>query len=134
MELSHVGIAVRSIEERLRLWRDVFGLRVEAVEDVTEQKVRVAMLSVGELKIELLQPITDDSPVAKFIAKRGEGLHHLSFEVDDIEKKIGELERNNVKMIDRVPRMSFHGTKIAFIHPSSTGGVLIEISQGAADK
>ena len=130
MELSHVGIAVRSIEERLRLWRDVLGLRVEVLEEVTEQKVRVAILSVGEVNIELLEPITEDSPIAKFIAKRGEGLHHLSFEVDDIEKKIRELEKNNVKMIDRVPRQSFHGARIAFIHPSSTGGVLIEISQG----
>lgn len=129
MKLSHVGIAVRSIEEHLALWRDVFGFRVEALEEVKERKVRVAVLSAGGVNIELLESIADDSPVARFIEKCGEGLHHLSFEVDDIEQKIRELEKRNVKMIDRVPRNGVQGAKISFIHPSSTGGVLVEISQ-----
>ena len=129
MKLHHIGIAVKSIEDRLMLWRDIFGMKVKLIEEVSEQKVRVAMLESGAVSIELLEPLTEDSPVAKFIEKRGEGLHHLSFRVDDIKKMIAELKKKNVKMIDEVPRTGSHGSMIAFIHPSSTGSVLIEVSQ-----
>jgi len=129
MKLNHIGIAVRSIEEHLKLWRDIFGLRVEMTEEVPQQKVRVAMLDVGGVRVELLEPMADDSPITKFIEKRGEGLHHLSFEVDDVEQQIKELKKNDLRMIDDVPRQGAHGSKIAFIHPTSTGGVLIELSQ-----
>jgi len=129
MKLGHIGIAVRCIEERLKLWRDILGLRVEMIEEVPQQKVRVVMLDVGGVRVELLEPMADDSPIAKFIEKRGEGLHHLSFEVDDIEQEIKELKGKNLRMIDEVPREGAHGSKIAFIHPASTGSVLIELSQ-----
>jgi len=129
MKLGHIGIAVRCIEERLELWRDILGLRVEMIEEVPQQKVRVVMLDVGGVRVELLEPMADDSPIAKFIEKRGEGLHHLSFEVDDIEQEIKELKGKNLRMIDEVPREGAHGSKIAFIHPASTGSVLIELSQ-----
>ncbi|KPK63725.1 hypothetical protein AMJ83_05875 [candidate division WOR_3 bacterium SM23_42] len=129
MKLEHIGIAVKSIEERLRLWRDLFGFCFEMDEEVPEQKVRVATLDIGGVAIELLEPLSDDSPIAKFIEKRGEGLHHLSFKVDDIESKIEELKDRNIRMIDEVPRKGAHCSAIAFIHPSATGGVLIELSQ-----
>jgi methylmalonyl-CoA epimerase len=129
MRLEHIGIAVKSIEERLKLWQDLFGFRVEMEEEVPEQKVKVAMLDVGGVTIELLEPLSDDGPIAKFIEKRGEGLHHLSFEVDDIESKMEDLKGKNIRMIDEVPRKGAHCSRIAFIHPSATGGVLIELSQ-----
>lgn len=129
MKLHHIGIAVRSIENSLRLWRDVFGMKVKLVEEVSEQKVRVAMLESGAVSIELLEPLAGDSPVAKFIEKRGEGLHHLSFRVDNIKKMIEEFKKKNLKMVDKIPRTGAHGSTIAFIHPSSTGSVLIELSQ-----
>lgn len=129
MRLEHIGIAVKNIEERLMIWRDVFGFRVEMIREIPEQKVKVAMLDAGTLTIELLEPLTTDSTIQKFIERRGEGLHHLSFEVDDIEKKIEEFKNQNLKMIDEVPRKGAHASKIAFIHPSSTGSVLIELSQ-----
>jgi methylmalonyl-CoA/ethylmalonyl-CoA epimerase len=129
MRLEHVGVAVRSIEDSLKIWRDVLGFRVEMTKEVPDQKVKVAMLDAGTLTIELLEPLTADSTIQKFLDRRGEGLHHLSFLVDDIEKKIAELKKYNLKMIDEVPRKGAHASKIAFIHPSSTGSVLIELSQ-----
>ncbi|MBE0432217.1 methylmalonyl-CoA epimerase [candidate division WOR-3 bacterium] len=131
MNLNHIGIAVRSIEEQLRLWHGVLGLRIRSVEDLAEQKVRLAMLEAGAVTIELLEPLTADSPIAKFIAKRGEGLHHLSFEVPDINQTIRALKNRGLQMIDDVPRKGAHGSSIAFVHPSSTGGVLIELCQEA---
>ena len=130
MKLNHIGVAVRSVEDSLVIWRDVLGFRVTALEDVLDQKVRVAMLDAGAVTIELLEPLSTDSPIHKFIEKRGEGLHHLSFSVDDIEGKILELKQKKVKMIDDVPRVGAHGVRIAFIHPTSTGSVLVELSQG----
>ena len=129
MMLEHVGIAVKNIEERLKIWRDILGFRVKMIKEVPDQKVKVAMLDAGTLTIELLEPLTTDSTIQKFIERRGEGLHHLSFLVDDIEQKIEEFKKLNLKMIDEVPRKGAHASKIAFIHPSSTGSVLIELSQ-----
>jgi methylmalonyl-CoA/ethylmalonyl-CoA epimerase len=129
MKLEHIGIAVKSIEESLKIWRDVLGFRVEMIKEVPDQKVKVAMLDAGTLTIELLEPLTTDSTIQKFIERRGEGLHHLSILVDNIEQKIEELMKLNLKMIDEVPRKGAHASKIAFIHPSSTGSVLIELSQ-----
>ncbi|MGD9380584.1 MAG: methylmalonyl-CoA epimerase [candidate division WOR-3 bacterium] len=133
MNLNHIGIAVKSIEERLKIWRDVLGFRVETMEDVPDQKVRVAMLDAGTVTIELLEPLDSESPIYRFIEKRGEGLHHLSFSVKNIEKSIEELKAKNFRMIDEVPRKGAHGSKIAFIHPGSTGYVLIELCQGKED-
>jgi methylmalonyl-CoA epimerase len=129
MKLEHVGIAVKSVEESLKIWRDVLGFRVEMIKEVPDQKVKVAMLDAGTLTIELLEPLVADSAIQKFIDRKGEGLHHLSFLVDDIEKKIEEFKKLNLKMIDEIPRKGAHGSEIAFIHPSSTGSVLIELSQ-----
>ena len=128
MKLNHIGVAVTSIEERLKIWRDVLGFRVGSIEDVPEQKVRVAMIETGTITIELLEPLSSESPIHRFLEKRGEGLHHLSFSVENIEKSIEELKMN-FRMIDEAPREGAHGSKIAFIHPSSTGGVLIELCQ-----
>jgi methylmalonyl-CoA/ethylmalonyl-CoA epimerase len=129
MKLDHVGVAVRSIEESLKLWRDIFGIPVDIIEDVIEQKVRVAILTLGDIKVELLEPLAEDSPVAKHIAKRGEGIHHLSFEVADIEKKIDEFRKYDLRMIDEVPRKGARGSRIAFVHPTHTGGILIELTE-----
>lgn len=129
MRLEHVGIAVKNIEESLKIWHDVLGFRVEMIKEVPDQKVKVAMLDVGTFTIELLEPLNTDSTIQKFIERRGEGLHHLSFLVNDIEQKIEEFKKSNLKMIDEVPRKGAHASKIAFVHPSSTGGVLIELTQ-----
>ena len=129
MKLEHIGVAVKSIEESLKIWRDVLGFRVEMIQEVPDQKVKVAMLDAGSVTIELLEPLVAESTIQKFIERRGEGLHHLSFLVDDIEKEIEEFKKLNLKMIDEVPRKGAHASKIAFIHPSSTGSVLIELSQ-----
>lgn len=129
MKLNHIGIAVKSIEESLKIWRDILGFRVEMIEEVLEQKVRVALLDAGTLTIELLEPLATDSTIHRFIERKGDGLHHLSFEVDDIEQKIEEYKKKSVRMIDDVPRKGAHGFRIAFIHPTSTGSVLIEICQ-----
>lgn len=129
MRLNHIGIAVRSIEERLRLWQGVFGLPAGEIEEVPEQKVRLVKLDAGAVTVELLEPLIADSPIGKFIAKRGEGLHHVSFEVPDIERTIEALRRSGVQMIDEIPRKGAHGSFVAFVHPSSAGGVLIELCQ-----
>lgn len=130
MKLDHIGIAVRSIEEQLKVWRDLFGFSVRMITDVADQKVRVAMLDVGDVTVELLEPLSDESAINKFIEKRGEGLHHLSFQVQDIEKTIAEFKKRGARMIDEVPRSGAHAARIAFMHPKSTSGVLVELTQG----
>ncbi|NPA15907.1 MAG: methylmalonyl-CoA epimerase [Deferribacteres bacterium] len=127
-KVNHIGIAVRSIEEAKRFY-ELLGAEVEGEEVVEEQKVRVAFISVGETRIELLEPTSEDSPVAKFLAKRGEGIHHIAFEVDDVEEALRLLEEKGVQLIDRKPRRGAHNTLIAFIHPKSTNGVLVELCQ-----
>jgi methylmalonyl-CoA/ethylmalonyl-CoA epimerase len=129
MKIEHIGIAVKSIEGHLKIWTDLFGFGLKMVTEAPEQKVKVAMLDVGGVTVELLEPTSEDSTIYKFIEKRGEGLHHLSFEVDDIEKTIEDLKSRGARMIDETPRKGAHAAKIAFIHPHSTGGVLIELSQ-----
>jgi len=129
MKLEHIGIAVKSIEQHLKVWRDIFGFSVEMTTEVAGQEVKVSMLDVGGVKVELIEPMTSDSTIQRFIEKRGEGLHHLSFEVNDLEKTIEEFHERGVRMIDEAPRRGAHASKIAFVHPSSTGGILIELSQ-----
>jgi len=129
MKLEHIGIAVRSIEDQLKVWRDLFGFSVRMITDVADQKVRVAMLDVGDVTVELLEPLSDKSVIKEFIEKWGEGLHHLSFEVQDIEKTIADFKKRGARMIDEVPRNGARASKIAFMHPKSTGGVLVELSQ-----
>ncbi len=133
-QINHVGIAVHSLEERIPFYRDVLGLRYLGQEEVADQKVRVAMFKVGEVKIELLEPTDPESPIAKFLETKGEGIHHLAFQSDDIEAQLNDLKGKNIRLIDEQPRLGAHQTKIAFIHPKSSGKVLLEICQPAGDQ
>jgi methylmalonyl-CoA/ethylmalonyl-CoA epimerase len=128
-KINHIGIAVKSLDDSLPFYRDNLGMTFAGIEEVTEQKVRVAMLQVGESKIELLEPTSEDSLVAKFIEKNGPGIHHLAYEVEDIEAAIARLMADGARMIDEKPRTGAHGTRIAFVHPKSSNGVLTEICQ-----
>jgi methylmalonyl-CoA/ethylmalonyl-CoA epimerase len=128
-KINHIGIAVKSIEASIPFYRDVLGMTFEGSEEVAEQKVRVAFLAVGESRIELLEPTSPDSPVSKFLEKNGEGTHHVAYEVEDLEGALAELAAAEVKLIDQVPRCGAHGTRIAFLHPKATGGVLTELCQ-----
>ena len=129
MKLDHIAIAVKSIEERLKIWQDIFGFKLEVIEDVPDQKVKVAVLDLGETKIELLEPLEETSTISKFIEKKGEGLHHLCFLVADIEKALANMKSHNVRLIDEVSRIGVSGKKIAFVHPKDMGGVLIELNE-----
>jgi methylmalonyl-CoA epimerase len=117
----------------MEFFKKVLGLELESIEDVKDQKVKVALLKVGETDIELLEATAADSPVARFIEKRGEGFHHLTLEVDDIETELKRLKEMDVKLVDEIPRIGAGGRRIAFIHPQSTGGILIELCQPAGD-
>ena len=128
-KINHIGIAVKSLDEALPFYRDNLGMDFAGVEEVSEQMVRVAMLQVGESKIELLEPTSPDSPVARFIEKNGPGIHHLAYEVADIEVAIAKLIADGARMIDDKPRNGAHGTRIAFVHPKSSHGVLTELCQ-----
>ena len=128
MKIDHVGIAVESIEGSARFYREL-GLAIGSVEEVAEQKVRAAVIPAGESRIELLEPTDPEGPIGKFIAKKGPGIHHLAVEVTGIEEKLLSLEKMGFQLIDRVPRKGVHGSKIAFVHPKSAGGVLIELCE-----
>jgi len=128
-KINHIGIAVKSLDEALPFYRDNLGMELKGVEEVAEQRVRVAMLQVGESMIELLEPTSEYSPVAKFIEKNGSGIHHIAYEVADIEASIAALQADGARMIDEKPRDGAHGTRIAFIHPKSSCGVLTELCQ-----
>lgn len=128
-KINHIGIAVKSLDDTMPFYSDNLGMVLVGIEEVPEQKVRVAMLQVGESMIELLEPTSEESPVAKYIEKNGSGIHHVAYDVDDIEKAIAKLLDDGVRMIDEKPRHGAHGTSIAFIHPKSSGGVLTELCQ-----
>lgn len=128
-KIDHIGIAVGDIDKALNLYRDQLGLEFKGIEEVEEQKVRVAFFPVGESKIELLESTDPAGPVGKFIEKKGEGVHHLSFRVTDIEAKLKRLKEQGVALIDEQPRYGAGGAKIAFLHPKSTGGMLIELCE-----
>lgn len=126
--LDHVGIAVKSLEEAVSVYRDMLGFELLGVYESMENKVKVAVLSTGgETKIELLEPIGSDSPVAKFLEKRGEGIHHIAVKVDNIEKILESLKEKGVTLVDEKPRIGAEGRKVAFIHPKSVRGVLLEL-------
>ena len=129
MKIDHLGIATKGITEALKFWQDALGLHVTHTEIVEEQKVRVAMLPVGETRIELLEPISGDSPISKFLDKRGGGIHHIAIEVEDIKASLAKLKSNGMRLIDETPRIGAEGCLIAFVHPASTGGVLLELVQ-----
>jgi methylmalonyl-CoA epimerase len=128
-KINHIGIAVQSIDAVIPFYRDQLGMKFMGQEDVPEQKVRVAMLCVGESKIELLEPLSSDSPVAKFLEKNGQGIHHVAYEVEDISAAIAKLASEGCRMIDEMPRNGAHGALIAFVHPKSSHGVLTELCQ-----
>lgn len=132
MKLSHIehlGIAVKSLEESIPYYEEVLGLTCYSIEEVADQKVKTAFFRIGEVKIELLEPTAEDSPIAKFIEKRGEGVHHVAFAVDGIEGALAEVEAKGVQLIDKTPRKGAEGLTIAFLHPKSTKGVLTELCE-----
>lgn len=129
-KIDHIGIAVNSLDEAVPFYQANLGMAFLRVEEVAEQKVKVAFLQVGASKIELLEPTSEDSAVARFLVKNGPGIHHIAYEVEDIEAAIEKLVLGGVRMIDSTPRSGAHGTRIAFIHPKSSSGVLTELCQG----
>jgi len=128
-KISHIGIAVQSIEESMSFYQDVLGMEFEGTEVVEEQKVKVAFFVICESRIELLEPTSSDSPVAKFLEKNGPGVHHLAYEVADLQERLAQLKAEGVRLIDETPRTGAHSTKIAFMHPKASGGVLTELCQ-----
>ena len=129
MKIDHIGIATKQLEDGLAVWRDALGLQFEGTQEVAEQGVRIAMLQVGDTHIELLEALNPDSPVGKFLAKRGPGIHHIVVEVPDIKAAIAELKDKGARLIDETPRVGAGGCLVAFVHPSTTNGVLLELVQ-----
>ena len=127
--IDHIGIAVGDLAQSLAFFKDALGLELDAPEDVPAQRVRAHFLQAGEAAIELVEPTSDDSPIAKFITKRGAGIHHLALRVDDIVAALAELKAKGVRLIDETPRPGAHDSLVAFIHPSSAHGVLVELKQ-----
>jgi methylmalonyl-CoA/ethylmalonyl-CoA epimerase len=129
VKIAHIGIAVESIEQWIGFYRDVLGLEYGGSEEVPEQKVRVAFLKIGESSIELLEPTSDDSPIAKFLEKRGSGIHHVAIQVNDIVTALKKHHEAGAQLIDSTPRIGAHNMKIAFVHPKASGGVLLELCE-----
>ena len=127
--IEHIGIAVKNIETARHYYEHILGLECYAIEEVNDQKVKTAFFKIGRTKLELLEPTSDDSPVAKFIAKRGEGVHHIAFSVDGLPEKLNFLKENEIQLIDEVPRKGAEDLNIAFLHPKSTFGVLTELCE-----
>ena len=124
--IEHIGIAVKSLDESIPYYEKVLGLKCYAIEEVVDQKVKTAFFEVGGTKLELLEPTADDSSIAKYLEKKGPGVHHLAFAMPDVDKALQEAEENGVKLIDKTPRAGAEGLEIGFLHPKSTGGVLTE--------
>lgn len=131
MKIDHLGIATNGIDEALKFWGDALGLDSVHTEVVEDQKVRVAMLPLGESRIELLEPTSEDSPISKFLEKRGGGIHHIAVAVDDIQASLAKLKANGMRLIDETPRVGAEGCLVAFVHPSSANGVLLELVQAS---
>jgi methylmalonyl-CoA/ethylmalonyl-CoA epimerase len=129
MKIDHIGIATNQLEDGLAVWRDALGLQLDGTEEVAEQGVRIAMLQIGDTHIELLEALNPDSPVGKFLAKRGPGIHHIAVEVPDIKTALAELKDKGARLIDETPRVGAGGCLVAFVHPSTTNGVLLELVQ-----
>jgi len=128
-QLDHVGIAVANLLEAFRFYRDTLGLEIEPPEDIASQRVRAHFVQVGDATLELLEPTSGESPIAKYLATRGPGLHHVALRVDDIVAALAELKARGVRLIDETPRPGAQGSLVAFIHPSSAHGVLVELKQ-----
>ncbi len=127
--IDHIAIAVENLEPHIRFYRDVLGLSCQGIEEIPDQKVRVAVFAAGGVRLELLEPMRPDSPISRFLEKRGEGLHHVAFSVENIVRALREVAEKNVALIDRQPRTGEGGKQIAFLHPKTTGGVLIEFCE-----
>ena len=125
--INHIAIVVEEIDSALSFWRDVLGLEVDEIEEVPEQEARVAFLPSGEGKIELVEPTTSDSGIARYLQKRGPGMHHLCIEIDDIESMLNQLNAHGIRLINQTPQIGEDGRKYAFIHPDSAHGVLVEL-------
>lgn len=129
MKIHHIGIATNGIDGAANIWRDLLDLHPDHTEEVGGQKVRVCMLPVGDSRFELLEPMSPESPISKFLDKRGAGIHHLAVSVEDIRASLADLKAKGARLIDEEPRIGAGGCLVAFIHPSSTGGVLLELVQ-----
>ena len=127
--LDHIGIAVGDLGEALRFYRDALGLEIDPPEEVASQRVRAHFIPAGEAAIELLEATAEDSPIARFVARRGPGIHHITLRVDDIRAALARLKEKGVRLIDETPRPGAHGSLVAFIHPASAHGVLVELKQ-----
>lgn len=127
--IDHIGIAVKGIEQAGKFYTDILGLKIEDVENVADQKVNVAFIPITDSEVELLESTEPDGPVAKYISARGEGVQHIAFRVEDIDKALEELKKKGVRLIDQAPRKGAGGARIAFIHPKETNGVLVEICE-----
>ena len=129
MKINHLGIATKGIDEALKFWSGALGLENVHTETVEDQKVRVAMLPIGDTRIELLEATADDSPIAKFVEKRGGGIHHIAVDVENIEDALAKLKASGMRLIDEVPRVGAEDCLVAFVHPSAANGVLLELVQ-----
>lgn len=127
--IEHIGIAVKNLDESIKYYENILGLKCYAVEEVKDQKVKTAFFMVGQTKIELLESTAEDGPIAKFIEKKGEGIHHLAFAVNNLPEVLKEVEGKGVQLIDKSPRKGAEGLDIAFLHPKSTNGVLTELCE-----
>ncbi|MCW8799815.1 MAG: methylmalonyl-CoA epimerase [Desulfobacter sp.] len=129
LKIDHIGIAVTHLNESKKFWTDVLGLEFSGSETVEEQNVTTAFFPVGESEVELLESTASDGPVARYLKKKGEGIHHIAFRVENIQAALDELKAKGIKLIDETPRKGAGGTKIAFIHPKSTNGILVELCE-----
>lgn len=129
LAIDHIGIAVRSLPESLRIWHEALGFDYAGSETVDEQKVVTAFFPAGESEVELLEPTATDSPIAHFLDKQGEGIHHIAFRVENLDQALAELKKKGIRLIDQTPRWGAGGARIIFIHPKATGGVLIELTE-----
>ena len=128
-KIEHIGIAVKNLEETISLYEKVFGLKCYNIEEIKDQKVRTAFFKIGQTKIELLESTEPNGPIGKFIEKKGEGIHHIAFATNDLQKSLNNLKEKGIKLIDERPRAGAEGLNIAFLHPKSTNGVLIELCE-----
>jgi len=131
VEIDHIALAVSSLDHALPLYRDLLGLSHKHTEVVEEQKVRAALLQAGQSRIEFVEPLSEDSPVAKYLQRHGEGLHHIAFRVNGLEKLLEKLKKAGVRLIDEKPRAGVEGSRIAFLHPAAASGVLVELVERA---
>ncbi len=132
--IEHIGIAVKNLEESIRFYEDVLGMECYAIEEVTDQKVKTAFFQVGQTKIELLESTDPEGPIGKYVEKKGEGVHHMAFAVKGIEGALAQMDEKGVRLIDKQPRKGAEGLDIAFLHPKSTHGVLMELCEDKGKK